>query len=363
MTKIISITNQKGGVGKTTTTINLATSLAAVNKKVLIIDADPQSNASTGIGLAHNLRSPSLYDLLSTRAFETNSIKNTIIPSLDIIPSTQDLAASEIELANISEREFVLRSIIKKIKDYDFIIIDCPPALGLLTINAIVASSSVIIPITRVISAPVNVFSNFVDEYNHFKGLKFENKILQEEIIRLKKWQTLAIQNSRENKVFKKLLQATDNNLNLVKTTSIINRNDSLFLKVININAGYEQNIKKNMSAINERGFVGKVIETNSTSSRILLLTDPNMSISVKTISDDIFSLVSGTGSNYLVSSFIKDKNIPRIGDIVVTSGTAQIFPVDLLVGKVSKVEKDRFYVLPFVDFNNIDYVQIVTSK
>ena len=234
----------------------------------------------------------------------------------------------------------------------------------LFLVNAIKnLSSSIINPATTIISSPVKIASNLVDEYNQFKNLKFENRKLKEEIIRLKKWQTLAIQNSRENKVFKKLLQATDNNLKLVKTTSIINRNDSLFLKVININAGYDQNIKKNMSAINERGFVGKVIETNSTSSRVLLLTDPNMSISVKTISDDIFSLVSGTGSNYLVSSFIKDKNMPRIGDIVVTSGTAQIFPVDLLVGKVSKVEKDRFYVLPFVDFNNIDYVQIVTSK
>ena len=147
MTKIISITNQKGGVGKTTTTINLATSLVAIEKKVLIIDADPQSNASTGVGLAHNSRAPSLYELLSTKVFEKGSIKNTIIPGLDIIASTQDLAASEIELANIDDREFVLQSIIKTISDYEFIIIDCPPALGLLTINAIVASNSVIIPL------------------------------------------------------------------------------------------------------------------------------------------------------------------------------------------------------------------------
>ena len=188
--------------------------------------------------------------------------------------------------------------------------------------------------------------------------------MLQEEVIRLKKWQTLAIQNSRENKVLKKLLYATDNNLNLVKTASLTNRNDTLFSKLININAGYDDNIKKNMSAINERGLVGKVVYANPTNSRILLLTDPNLSISVKTISDGVFSLLSGAGDNkHLVSSFIKDNKMPRLGDIVVTSGTAQVFPVDLLVGKVEKIEKDRFYVLPFVDFKNIDYVQVVTSK
>ena len=225
-------------------------------------------------------------------------------------------------------------------------------------------SSNIINPVTKIISSPVKVMTNIVNEFNKFKTLKFENKMLQEEIIRLKKWQTLAIQNSRENIVLKKLLQATDNNLNLVKTASLTNRNDAFFSKLININAGYENKIKKNMSAINERGLVGKIIETNKNNSRILLLTDPNMSVSVKTISDGQFSLLSGAGDNkYLVSSFIKNNKMPKIGDIVVTSGTAQIFPVDLLVGKIEKIEDDRFFVLPFVDFNNIDYVQIVTSK
>ena len=225
-------------------------------------------------------------------------------------------------------------------------------------------SSSVIIPITRAISAPVNALSNFVDEYNKFRSLKFENKILQEEIIRLKKWQTLAIQNSRENKVLKKLLNATDNNLTLVKTASLINRNDTLYTKLINLNAGYDDKIMKNMSVINERGLVGKVIDTTANNSRVILLTDPNLSISVKSISDGIFSLLTGKGDGkYLVSSFVKENKMPRLGDIVVTSGTAQIFPVDLLVGKVAKVEKNRFFVLPFVDFKNIDYVQIVTSE
>ena len=225
-------------------------------------------------------------------------------------------------------------------------------------------SSSIINPATSIISSPFKILSNITQEFNQFRTLKFENKMLQEEIIRLKKWQTLAIQNSRENKVLKRLLHATDNNLKLVKTASLTNRNDTLFSKLININAGYQDNIKVNMTAINERGLVGKIVETNSSNSRILLLTDPNMSISVKTISDGIFSLISGSGDNkYLISSFIKEEKMPRIGDIVVTSGTAQIFPVDLLVGKISKIEKDRFYVLPFVDFNNLDYLQIVTSK
>ena len=147
MTKIISITNQKGGVGKTTTAINLATSLAAIKKKILIIDADPQGNASTGIGIAYEDREPSLYKLITLGDYDEKSIKKTIVPGLDIIPSSSDLAASEIELVDVSNREFVLRSIIEKIENYDFIIIDCPPALGLLTINAIVASHSVIIPL------------------------------------------------------------------------------------------------------------------------------------------------------------------------------------------------------------------------
>ena len=225
-------------------------------------------------------------------------------------------------------------------------------------------STSYINPITSIISSPIKIISNLANEYYQLKNLKFENQMLQEEIIRLKKWQTLAIQNSRENKVLKRLMNATDNNLKLIKTASLINRNDSLFSKIININAGYEDNIKKNMSAVNERGLVGKIIHTTTTNSRILLLTDPNISVSVKTVSDNIFSLLSGAGDNkHLVSSFIKKNKLPKIGDIVVTSGTAQIYPADLLVGKVTKIENERFYVLPFVDFNNIEYVQVVTSR
>ena len=146
MTKIIAIANQKGGVGKTTTAINLSTAMAAIDKKILLVDADPQGNASTGLGIREQERRPGLYEIIMSEKFDEKSINKTLIPNLDIISSTQDLAAAEIELADMQNREMAIKNILLKINHYDFILIDCPPALGLLTINSLVAAQSVIIP-------------------------------------------------------------------------------------------------------------------------------------------------------------------------------------------------------------------------
>ncbi len=225
-------------------------------------------------------------------------------------------------------------------------------------------SNTYIYSITKIVSIPMNFVSNMSIQIKEFRNLKNQNNILREEIMRLKKWQTLAIQNSSENKVLKKLLNATDNNLELIKTAAVIQRNDLLFAKIININAGINDGLRNQMAAINHRGMVGRTINLSKDHSKILLITDPNSSISVKTVSNEIFALIKGSEDGvHLVSSFIKNEKMPKIGDLIVTSGSAQIFPSDLLVGKIVKLSKNKFYVLPFVDFNNIEYVQIVKSK
>lgn len=148
MGKIISLANQKGGVGKTTTTINLAASLATLEKKVLVVDADPQANASSGLGVDIASLQNTVYECLVCNLPVAEAVQPTPVEGLDIIPSHIDLVGAEIEMLNLPEREKVMRRLLRGIADrYDYVLIDCSPSLGLITVNALVAAHSVIIPV------------------------------------------------------------------------------------------------------------------------------------------------------------------------------------------------------------------------
>lgn len=148
MGRIIAIANQKGGVGKTTTAINLSSCLAEKGKKVLAIDLDPQGNMTSGLGVDKNEIDNTVYELMLSECSINESIQNTVVDNLKIIASNVNLAGAEIELLGINDKEYILKTAVDYIKDdYDFIIIDCPPALGIITTNALTSSDSVIIPV------------------------------------------------------------------------------------------------------------------------------------------------------------------------------------------------------------------------
>ena len=226
------------------------------------------------------------------------------------------------------------------------------------------ASVDFINPISKVISFPVRTTIKTINSINDLRFVQQQNIKLKEEIIRLKKWQTLSIQNVRENNAYKQLLNSTSNNMNVIKTAAVTAQSPNIYMKTIVINAGKNHQLDKSFAVINERGLVGKILSVSNNNSKVLLINDTNSSIPVKLMNQNLFAIMNGSkNGKFLISTFINDDKMPNIGDILVTSGNANVFPKDILVGKIIDITDTSIIALPFVDLKNLEFVQVINNK
>ncbi len=219
-------------------------------------------------------------------------------------------------------------------------------------------------PIVYLFTLPFDKSISVIKNFNSLKNASIENDKLKEEIKILKKWQSLSLKLINENKAYKELLNVTDDTFEILETARVINKSPNIFANIIQLNIGSNKKITINSGVVNERGLIGRIINIGNVSSRVLLITDINSSIPVKTLNQDVHAIISGQSDSMLLKlKFIKENRMPKIGEIIVTSGNADMFPSNIAVGKVYKIENNICYVKPFVNFKELEFVNVISKK